>query len=84
MRDYGGRKESSCIDYWDVNNMYGCAMSQILSTFNFEWIENISQFGEVFIGGYQWFAGYLALTLIFVWGSAQREKSSFYFSRVFF
>ena len=31
----------------------------------------------------QWFIGYLGLILVFVGGSAQREKFSFCFSRVF-
>ena len=38
--------------YWDVNNLYGWAMSQKLSVNNLEWIEETSQFNEVFIKKY--------------------------------
>ena len=30
MKDYDKNKESSCLKYWDVNNIYGWAMSQKL------------------------------------------------------
>ena len=52
MRDYDKNKISSCINYWDINNLYGWAMSQKLPTFNFEWVEGTSQFIEVFIKNY--------------------------------
>ena len=42
-------KESSYINYWDINNLYGWVMSQKLPTFNFKWVEDILQFTEVFI-----------------------------------
>ena len=42
IRDYDENKESSYINYWDVNNLYGWDMFQILPTFNFEWVEKIS------------------------------------------
>ena len=38
--------------YWDVNNLYGWAMSQKLSVNYLEWIEETSQFNEVFIKKY--------------------------------
>ena len=44
MKDYDKNKEPSYIQYWDVNNLYGWAMSQKLSVNNFEWIEDTSQF----------------------------------------
>ena len=40
MDDYGKNEESSYINYWGVNNLYGWAISQKLPTFNFEWVED--------------------------------------------
>ena len=45
-------KESSYINYCDVNNLYGRAISQRLPTFNFQWIEDILQYNEVSINNY--------------------------------
>ena len=36
MNDYDENKESSYINYWDVNNLNGLAMTQKLPTFNFK------------------------------------------------
>ena len=36
MKDYDENKESSYIQYWDVNNLYGWKMSQKLPVNNFE------------------------------------------------
>ena len=36
MKDYDQNKESSYIQYWDVNNLHGWAMSQKLPVNNFE------------------------------------------------
>ena len=44
MKNYDKNKESSYLTYWDVNNLYGQAMSQKLSTFSFKWVEDTSQF----------------------------------------
>ena len=44
MKDHGKNKESSYIQYWDVNNLYGWSMSQKLLVNNFEWIKDTSQF----------------------------------------
>ena len=52
MKDYDKNKESSYIQYWDVNNLYGWGMSQRLPVNNFEWIEDTSQFNEDFIKNY--------------------------------
>ena len=45
-------KESSYLNYWDVNNFCGWAMSQKLSVNNFEQIEETFQFNEDFIKKY--------------------------------
>ena len=39
MKDYDKNKESSYIQYWYVNSLYGWAMSQKLPVNNFEWIK---------------------------------------------
>ena len=52
MKDYDKNKESSYLQYWDVNNLYGWATSQKLPGNNFEWIEDTSQFNEDFIKNY--------------------------------
>ena len=52
MKDYDKNKESSNLKFWDVNNLHGWAMSQILPVNKFEWIENTFQFNEDFIKKY--------------------------------
>ena len=49
MKDYDENKELSYLQYWDINNLYGWAMSQKLSVNNFDWIKDTSQFNEDFI-----------------------------------
>ena len=49
MKDYDKKKESSYIQYWDVNNFYDWAMLQKLPVNNFEWIKDTSHFNENFI-----------------------------------
>ena len=39
-------KESSYLQYWDVNNLYDWEMSQKLPVINFGWIKDTSQFNE--------------------------------------
>ena len=51
-KDYDRNKESTYIQYWDVNNLYGWAMSQQLPLNNFELMKDISQFDENFIKNY--------------------------------
>ena len=48
MKDYD-KKESPYIQYWDLNNLYGWAMSWKLKINNFEWIKDTSQSNEYFI-----------------------------------
>ena len=52
MKDYDKDKESTYLQYWDVNNIHGWAMSQKLPVDNFEWIKDTSQFNEDFIKDY--------------------------------
>ena len=50
LNDYDKNKESSYLQYWDVNNfLHGWAMSQKLPVNNFEWIKYTFQFAEDFI-----------------------------------
>ena len=49
MKDYDKNKESSYIQYWNVNNLYAWTMPQKLPVNSFEWIEDTSQFNEDFI-----------------------------------
>ena len=44
MKDYDKSKESSYLQYYNINNLYGWAMSQKLPVNNFEWTEYIFQF----------------------------------------
>ena len=41
MKNYDMKKESLHPVYWDINNLYGWAMSQKLNDFN--WVEETSQ-----------------------------------------
>ena len=43
MKDYDKNKELPYLQYWDVNNLYGWAMSQKLPVNIFEWIKDTSQ-----------------------------------------
>ena len=48
MKDYDKDKKSSYIQYWNVNNLYGWAISQRLPVNNFEWIKDTSRFNGDF------------------------------------
>ena len=52
MKDCDENKESSYLQYWDVNNLHGWAMSQKLPVNNMEWIKDTSQLNEDFIQNY--------------------------------
>ena len=43
MKDYYENKESSYLQYWDVNDLYGWTMSQKLLVNNSEWVKDTSQ-----------------------------------------
>ena len=53
MKDYDENKESSYIQYWDVNNFFGWAMSQKLPGNNFGSIKDTFQLNENFIKSYR-------------------------------
>ena len=52
MKDNDKNKESSYIQYWDLNNLYRSAILQKLPVNNFEWIRDTPQFNEDFIKNY--------------------------------
>ena len=52
MKGYDKNKESTYLQYWNVNNLYVWAVSQKLPVNNFEWIKDSSQFNEDFIKNY--------------------------------
>ena len=52
MKDYDENKESLYLNYWDVNNLYGQAMSQKLLVDGFKQLENTFQFNKDFIKSY--------------------------------
>ena len=49
MKHYDKYKESSYIQYCDINNLYGWAVSQKFPVNIFEWIKDTRQFNEDFI-----------------------------------
>ena len=48
MKSYDKYKESSYLNFWDVNNLNGLAMPQNIPAFNFKWVKDNSQFNENF------------------------------------
>ena len=52
MKDYDKDEESSYLKYWDLNNLYGWAMSQKLPGDGFKWVKNTSQIIKDFIKDY--------------------------------
>ena len=49
MKHFSKNEESSYIQYWDISNLYGWAMSQKLPVINFEFIKDTFQFTEDFM-----------------------------------
>ena len=43
MKDYDKNKKSLYLKYWDVNNLYGWALSQKLLANDFKCVENTCQ-----------------------------------------
>ena len=52
MKDYDRNKESSYLQYQDIDNLYGWTISQNFPVNNFEWIKDTSQFNVDFIKNY--------------------------------
>ena len=52
IKSYDKNVESLYLKYWNVNNLYGWAMSQKLHLGSFKWVEGTSQFNEDYIKSY--------------------------------
>ena len=52
MENYNNNEELPYIQYLDMNNLYGWAMSQKLPVNNFKWVEDTSKINEEFIKNY--------------------------------
>ena len=52
MKGYDKNKESSQLNYWDVNKLYGWAMSLKLPLAGFKWVEDASELRKDFIENY--------------------------------
>ena len=52
MKDYNKDEEESFLEYLDVNNLYGWAMSEPLPDDGFDWIKVLSKIDEEFIKNY--------------------------------
>ena len=44
MNDYDLKKLSTFISYLDMNNLYGCTMSEYLPYEGFKWLKNVDEF----------------------------------------
>ena len=44
MKDYDPTKPSKCISYFDMNNLYGWAMSSYLPYGGFKWLKKVENF----------------------------------------
>ena len=52
MKNYDKSKESSYIQYFDANNLYGAAMSEKLPINGFKWVNDISGINKKFVKSY--------------------------------
>ena len=52
IENYNKNEELSYIQYLDMNNLYGWAMSQKLPVNNFKWVKDTSRINEEFIKNY--------------------------------
>ena len=52
MKNYDKNEKSSYMQYLDVNNLYGWAMSQKLPVNEFKWLKDTSEINEEFIKNY--------------------------------
>ena len=52
MKNYDENEEFLFLEYLDVNNLYGWAMSEPLPVNGFDWVEDLSKIDENFIKNY--------------------------------
>ena len=49
MKNYDKNKDSSYLKYWDISNLYLCAISQKLVVGGFKWLKYTSQFNKNYV-----------------------------------
>ena len=49
MKDYKPKKLSAFISYLDMNNLYGCAMSEYIPYKGFKWLKNVDEFDVMLV-----------------------------------
>ena len=49
MNDYKPKKLSAFISYLDMNNLYGCAMSEYIPYKGFKWLKNVDEFDVILV-----------------------------------
>ena len=52
MENFDKNKDSSCLKYWDVNNLHGWAMSQKFHVNRFKLVQDLSEINDDFIKSY--------------------------------
>ena len=50
MKNYNPKKPSKFIIYLDINNLFGCTMSEYLPYCKFKWLKNVDRFDVMSIG----------------------------------